>query len=64
MKRHMKILVTGAAGNTGSLLVPKLISSGEDVKVFVRDAEKAESFKKLGAEVVTGDHLSSLRMIF
>jgi uncharacterized protein YbjT (DUF2867 family) len=55
MKRHMKILVTGATGNTGSLLVPKLVSSDADVKVFVRDAERAESFKKMGAEVVTGD---------
>ena len=55
MNRHMKILVTGATGNTGSLLVPKLINADADVRVFVRDAEKDESFRNMGAEVVTGD---------
>jgi uncharacterized protein YbjT (DUF2867 family) len=55
MDSHMKILVTGASGNTGSLLVPKLVNSNADVRVFVRDAAKAESFRKSGAEAVTGD---------
>lgn len=55
MNRHMKILVTGATGNTGSLLVPKLVNTNANVRVFVRDSEKAESFRKIGAEVVTGD---------
>ncbi len=50
-----KILVTGATGNTGSALVPALLESGEDVRVFVRDEAKAQPLKDLGAEVVVGD---------
>ena len=55
MNRHMKILVTGATGNTGSMLIPKLINADRDVRILVRDTEKGESFRNMGAEVVTGD---------
>ena len=50
-----KILVTGATGNTGSVLVPALRESGADVRIFVRDEAKAQPLKELGAEVVVGD---------
>lgn len=50
-----KILVTGATGNTGSLLVPMLLDKGVDVRAFVRDASKAEPLKEKGAEIVVGD---------
>jgi uncharacterized protein YbjT (DUF2867 family) len=50
-----KILVTGATGNTGSVLVPALRESGADVRVFVRDEAKAQPLKDVGAEVVVGD---------
>jgi len=55
MSKKLKVLVTGATGNTGSLLVPALLNAGIDVRIFVRDEAKAEPLKDLGAEVVLGD---------
>ncbi len=55
MSKNLKVLVTGATGNTGSLLVPALLKAGVDVRVLVRDEAKAKPLKDLGAEVVKGD---------
>jgi len=55
MSKKLKVLVTGATGNTGSLLVPALLRAGVDVRVLVRDEAKAKPLKDLGAEVVLGD---------
>ena len=55
MSKKIKVLVTGATGNTGSLLVPALLRAGVDVRILVRDEAKAKSLKDLGAEVVLGD---------
>jgi uncharacterized protein YbjT (DUF2867 family) len=55
MSKKLKVLVTGATGNTGSLLVPALLSAGVDVRIFVRNEAKAKPLKDLGAEVVLGD---------
>jgi len=55
MSKKLKVLVTGATGNTGSLLVPALLRENVDVRIFVRDAAKAKPLEDLGAEVVTGD---------
>ena len=55
MSKKLKVLVTGATGNTGSLLVPALLRENVDVRIFVRDEAKAKPLKDLGAEVVTGD---------
>ena len=55
MFKKLKVLVTGATGNTGSLLVPALLRAGTDVRIFVRDEAKAKQYKDLGAEIVTGD---------
>ncbi|MEJ2614785.1 MAG: SDR family oxidoreductase, partial [Ignavibacteriaceae bacterium] len=55
MSKKLKVLVTGATGNTGSLLVPALLKAGVDVRVFVRNEAKAKPLKDLGAEVVSGD---------
>ena len=55
MSKKSKVLVTGATGNTGSLLVPALLKAGVDVRVFARNEAKAKPLKELGAEVVQGD---------
>ncbi|WP_329054088.1 NAD(P)H-binding protein [Amycolatopsis sp. NBC_01488] len=46
----MKVLVTGATGNTGRHVVRGLLERGEDVRVLVRDPAKAP-----GGDVVRGD---------
>lgn len=46
----MKVLVTGATGNTGRHIVRGLLGEGVDVKVLVRDPAKAHQ-----GEVVVGD---------
>jgi uncharacterized protein YbjT (DUF2867 family) len=55
MSKKLKVLVTGATGNTGSLLVPKLLKSDVEVSILVRDEAKAAPLKELGAKVVLGD---------
>lgn len=50
-----KILVTGATGNTCSILIPKLLSAGYGVRAFVRNEEKANPLKEAGAEIYLGD---------
>jgi uncharacterized protein YbjT (DUF2867 family) len=49
------ILVTGATGTNGSLLVKELRRIGAPVRALTRDAKKAEPLKELGAEVAVGD---------
>jgi nucleoside-diphosphate-sugar epimerase len=55
----MKILVTGATGKVGSRFVPRLLAKGYDVRILVRDPEKATALAALGAEVVAGDLFNS-----
>ena len=50
-----KILVTGATGNTCSILIPELLRAGQEVRAFVRNEEKAQSLKDAGAEIYVGD---------
>ena len=50
-----KILVTGATGNVGSVLIPNLTNLGADVRALVRDESKAQGLEDAGVEVVTGD---------
>ncbi len=50
-----KILVTGATGKVGSLLIPNRTSLGADVRALVRDESKAQGLKDLGVEIVVGD---------
>ena len=51
----MKTLVTGATGNTCSILIPALIAAGHEVRAFVRNREKASQIEKAGAEIYLGD---------
>ena len=55
MSESQKILVTGATGNVGSLLIPKLTSLGADVRALTRDESKAQGLKDAGVEVVIDD---------
>lgn len=50
-----KILVTGATGNTCSILIPALLEAGHAVRAFVRNEEKARTLKEAGAEIYMGD---------
>ena len=55
MANPNKILVTGATGNVGSLLIPSLTSLGADLRALVRDESKARGLLDAGVEVVVGD---------
>jgi uncharacterized protein YbjT (DUF2867 family) len=48
-----KILVLGATGGTGRLIVAQAVARGHDVTVLVRPAEKARDLK--GAKLIVGD---------
>lgn len=50
-----KVLVTGATGNTCSILIPALRRADVDVRAFVRDEGKAQGLREMGVEVVSGD---------
>jgi putative NADH-flavin reductase len=48
-----KILVLGATGGTGRLIVGQAVARGYDVTVLARSAEKASGLK--GAKIIVGD---------
>ncbi len=48
-------VVTGATGNTGSVVANRLLDAGKKVRVIVRSAEKGAAFAKRGAEVAVAD---------
>jgi len=48
-------VVTGATGNTGSVVAERLLDAGKPVRVIVRDAAKATRLAQRGAEVVVAD---------
>jgi uncharacterized protein YbjT (DUF2867 family) len=48
-------VITGATGNTGSVVAEKLLTKGEKVRVVGRDARRLERFKQKGAEPFVAD---------
>ena len=54
----MKVLVTGATGNVGSLLVPELIKRGADVRIFTRKQPNQDAYPK-NVEIAIGDLLDA-----
>jgi uncharacterized protein YbjT (DUF2867 family) len=57
-KYKMKVLVTGATGKVGSLLVTELIERGVDVRIFTRNEPNPNAVPN-GIEVVVGDLLDT-----
>jgi len=49
------ILLTGATGKTGGEVARQLASAGVPFRALIRDPDKAEELKALGAELVVGD---------
>lgn len=48
-------IVSGATGNTGSVVAKTLLEKGLPVRVIVRSREKGAAFETLGAEVAVAD---------
>lgn len=51
----MRLLVTGATGRIGSRSLRRFLEQGDEVRVLVRQPERAEPFRQAGAAVVAGD---------
>ncbi|MHB8841999.1 MAG: NAD-dependent epimerase/dehydratase family protein [Candidatus Aquicultor sp.] len=51
----MKLLVTGAAGDIASQLIPSLIRQGHSVRALVRSAKEARSIQNPAIEIVVAD---------
>ena len=49
------ILVTGATGTTGSVVLQDLLDRGAAVRALTHSPEKADALRDLGAEVAVGD---------
>jgi len=47
--------ITGATGNTGSVVAEKLLARGEKVRAIGRNKEKLAKLASLGAEIAAGD---------
>ena len=50
-----RVLITGGTGNTGTGLVASLRRAKIDVRVLIRDAQKAEPLRAAGADLIVGD---------
>lgn len=51
----MLVLIHGATGGTGRLLVDHLLAAGHGVRALVRNPEKGATLAELGVEVIPGD---------
>ena len=59
-----RILVLGASGQIGRLLIPKLIADGYSVIAGIRDASKAVELEQAGAEIRIADLEEELGALF
>ena len=59
-----RILVLGASGQIGRLLIPKLIADGYSVIAGIRDASKAVELEQAGAEIRIADLEGELGALF
>lgn len=48
-------VITGATGNTGSVVAKTLLTAGKKVRAVVRNEQKAQELKALGAELFVAD---------
>ena len=55
MATNGKILVTGATGSIGSVLIENLTKAGASVRALVRDKSKGRALKDAGVELAIGD---------
>jgi NAD(P)H dehydrogenase (quinone) len=53
------VLVTGATGNTGSVVLEQLLRRGVGVRVMVRRDSDAARFASLGTDVAVADFETS-----
>jgi dihydroflavonol-4-reductase len=51
----MKVLVTGATGKVGHAIASALVERGDEVRVLVRDPDRARDVLPIGVEAVRGD---------
>jgi uncharacterized protein YbjT (DUF2867 family) len=64
LTRTMRVLVTGATGYVGSLLVPRLLSAGHAVRVLARDPARVAGRPWAGdVEVARGDVLDPSTLV-
>ncbi len=49
------ILIVGATGHLGNALVASLLRSGTHVRALTREAKKADSLRRMGAQIYVGD---------
>ena len=57
-----RVLLLGSTGFVGRAVAHKLIDSGHQVRVLVRDPMKAAAFKARGAQLMVGDALNPANM--
>lgn len=60
------IVITGATGLVGTVLVKALVDSGKNVRIIIRPTSNMTPFKNMNIDIVTGDvrHKSSLNEAF
>ena len=64
MEKHKKILVTGATGYVGGLLIPRLLEAGYDVRILVRNQQKLKTVTwRKRVQIIVGDVLERASLL-